>query len=607
MSGTSIALSIFLMYWFLVSILEKRGILEKYNISTFGPLPILMIRTTKGLKLLDILARPRRYWRVFANIGILMMFAGMISMFMVILISDLALYTSFLDDSVPEPGKYNAPRNIFLIPGINEFIPFTWGVIALIVALVVHEFSHAILCRVEDIRVKSMGLLLALVPIGGFAEPDDEQLFGKNEETKKELPLTATIEEIEAWEQREREEEKKRKEMQEREASSLTPEETKAAPELSATRTQRARILAAGVMANFCVAFVALLLFFGPVLGAIAPLSDAMIVGINESSPAQAAGLEKDMVITQVNDTNITTGMELLSYLETVEPGDSLRIYASKDNNVSVHEVKVPSSAKEFFNGVPVGGVVEGSPAEAAGIQKRMTMLRINDTQMRSIASFVNFMKGTEPNQTVEVEMIPSANYTGALSENGTAIFNVKLAPHPNEDKGGFLGVIYGGTGVLECPMLGISIWMPQSKLYLEALKQIPSLLSEPIGWIILFGLPIYGFAGEGFRGFSGTIAQFYHPVGWAEPLGVGIFWIANALLWIGWLNFYVGLFNCLPAVPLDGGHVFRDYTYSLIYRFTRSESVSERLSNSITASFSMLILFSFLFMIFGPFIGQWM
>ena len=141
----------------------------------------------------------------------------------------------------------------------------------------------------------------------------------------------------------------------------------------------------------------------------------------------------------------------------------------------------------------------------------------------------------------------------------------------------------------------------------LKPSRQIPSLLTVPAGWIILFGLPIYGFAGEGFRGFSGTIMQFYHPVGWAEPLGIGIFWIANTLLWIGWLNFYVGLFNCLPAVPLDGGHVFKDYTYSFVYRLTRSEKTSEKISNSITASFSMLILFSFIFMIFGPFIGQWM
>jgi len=594
------------MYWFLISILDRRGILEKHNISTFGPLPILMKMTTKGLKLLDILARPKRYWRVFANIGILMMFAGMAAMFLVVAISDLALYTSFLNNSVPEPGKYNSPRNILLIPGINEFIPFTSGVIALVVTLVVHEFSHAILCRVENIRVKSMGILYALVPVGGFAEPDDEQLFGKKEEVKKELPLTATIEEIEAWEQKEREE-TKLKEMQNGDTASKAPEKTNTAPEVTATRTQRARILAAGVMANFCVAFVALLLFFGPVLGAIAPLSDAMIWNVNESSPAQLAGLQKDMVITQVDDANITTGMDLLSYLETVEPGDSLRIHASKDDIVSIYELKVPSSPEECFSGVPVGGIVEGSPAEAAGIETGMTMIRINDTRMRSIASFVNFMEGTKPDQTVEVEMLPSANYTGELTENGTAVFNVQLASHPTEgENGGFLGIMYGGNGTLDCPILGISILMPQSQFYLEALKQIPSLLAEPVGWILLFGLPIYGFAGEGFRGFSGTIAQFYQPVGWAEPLGVGIFWIANSLLWIGWLNFYVGLFNCLPAVPLDGGHVFRDYTYSIMYRFTKNDSISERFSNSITASFSMLILFSFLFMIFGPYIGLW-
>ena len=594
------------MYWFLISFLDRKGILEKYNISTFGPLPILMIRTTKGLKLLDILARPKRYWRIFANVGILMMFAGMVAMLLVIIISDLALYTSFLNNSVPAPGKYNAARNLLLIPGVNEFIPFTWGVIALIVTLVVHEFSHAILCRVEGIRVKSMGILLALVPIGGFAEPDDEQLFGKKEDVKTELPLTATIEEIEEWEQREKEEQNP-KEEQNGEPDVLKHEETKPEPAVVATRTQRSRILAAGVMANFCVAFVALLLFFGPVLGAIAPLSDAMIVGVNESSPAQLAGLQENMIITQVDDTNVTTGMDLLSYLETAKPGDTLRIHVLKDSVVSVHELKVPSSPEKCFSGVPVGGIVEGSPAEAAGIETGMTMLRINETRMRSIASFIDFMEGTKANQTIEVEMLPSANYTGVLTENGTAIFDVQLASHPSDGESGFLGVMYGNEGNLECSMLGISIWMPQAKFYLEALKQIPSFLDEPVGWIILFGLPIYGFAGEGFRGFSGTIAQFYQPVGWAEPLGVGIFWIANSLLWIGWLNFYVGLFNCLPAVPLDGGHVFRDYSYSLIYRFTRNEAVSERVSNSITASLSMLILLSFLSMILVPFIGQLM
>jgi membrane-associated protease RseP (regulator of RpoE activity) len=254
---------------------------------------------------------------------------------------------------------------------------------------------------------------------------------------------------------------------------------------------------------------------------------------------------------------------------------------------------------------VLVGGVVSGSPAAEAGIETGMTMIRINNTEMQNIATFVNFMGTTRANQTVEVELLPPEDYTGNLTENGTVVFDVKLSSSSENDRG-FLGIIYGNSGVVAFPMLGISVWMPQAKVYLDALKQIPSLLAVPAGWIILFGLPIYGFAGEGFRGFSGTIMQFYQPVGWAEPLGIGIFWIANTLLWVGWLNFYVGLFNCLPAVPLDGGHVFKDYIYSFVYRLTRNNSVSEKVSNSITASFSMLILFSFIFMILGPFIGQW-
>jgi len=595
LNGTSIALGIFLLYWFFISILDRKGILEKHNISTFGPLPILMIRTTKGLKLLDFLARPKLYWRSFANLGILLMFAGMIAMFLVIAISDLALYTSFLNGSVPEPGKYNSARNLFLIPGVNEFIPFTWGVIALIVTLVVHEFSHAILCRVEGIRVKSMGILFALVPVGGFAEPDDEQLFGKKEEVKKELPLTASIKEIEEWEEKDK-----------RKTEILKPEETESGPVTIATRTQRARILAAGVMANFSVAFIAFLLFFGPVLGAIAPSSDSMVLSVNESSPADLAGLQKGMIITQINDTNVNTAIDVLTYLEPVKPGDPVRIHAVKDGVASVHDLTTVPAPKDSVSGVLVGGVVEGSPAGAAGIKTGMTMIRINNTKMQNIASFVNFMEKTQANQDIEIELLPPANYTGKLTENGTVIYDVQLSSNPSESKHGFLGVMYGNNGVVECPTLGISIWMPQAKLYLDALKQIPSLLTELAGWIILFGLPIYGFAGEGFRGFSGTIAQFYHPVGWAEPLGIGIFWIANTLLWVGWLNFYVGLFNCLPAVPLDGGHVFKDFTYSFVYRLTRSEKASEKVSNSITASFSVLILFSFMFMIFGPFIGQW-
>ena len=67
---------------------------------------------------------------------------------------------------------------------MNDFIPFTFAVwFGLIATMVVHEFGHAILCRVEGIRVKSMGVLLAVIPIGAFVEPDEE-----DQEKTKGLP-----------------------------------------------------------------------------------------------------------------------------------------------------------------------------------------------------------------------------------------------------------------------------------------------------------------------------------------------------------------------------------------------------------------------------------
>ncbi|MGP8336995.1 MAG: site-2 protease family protein [Methanosarcinaceae archaeon] len=565
MNNTTIALTIFLLYWVIVSILDRRGILEKYNISTFGP--VLMIRTSRGQNLLNTLARPKRFWRLFANIGISLMFVGMAAMFLIIILSDIALISSFLNNTMPEPGKFHEPQNILLIPGVNDFIPFTWGIIALIVTLVVHEYSHAILCRVEDIRVKSMGILIAIVPIGGFAEPDEEELFGVSKKEDENGEIQTVID-----------------------------------PDKVATRNQRARILSAGVMSNFIVAFVAFLLFFGPVLGAIEPLSDTMVVNVTPGSPAFDAGLREGMVITQIDDTPVQNAHDVILYTSTIEPNSIVKVHVAKDMVISTYDIKAGEKVEEDIIGVLVRGVVEGSPAEDAGFEKGMHMVEIDNISIHSAEDFIFFMNSTRAGQTIHIGVLP-ANQT--LEQGLTVGFAVELAQYPDKaSEKGFLGIYYGSNGVKSTP-LGISIGEFPANAYLRMLKSIPSMLGEVTGWIIIFGLPITGFAGEGFPGFSGTFAQFYQSVGWAEPLGIGIFWIANTLLWIGWLNFYVGLFNCLPAVPLDGGHVFRDYTQSLIHRITGDEIKAQRLSGSIAATFSLVVLASFLLMLFGPTVAK--
>ncbi len=556
MSNTTTALAVFFVYWMIVILLEKRGILAKYNISTYGP--VLMIRTIRGQGLLNWLARPRTFWKVFADTGIVLMFVGMFAMLLVVLVSDIALLSSLTANSMPEPGKFNEARNIFLIPGLNEFIPFTWGLIALVVTLIVHELAHAVLCRAEGIRVKSMGLLVALVPIGGFAEPDEEELFGEEEKDEEGNVI-----------------------------GRLKPK---------ATRKQRSRILAAGVMSNFVVALIAFTLLFGPVLGAIAPVGNAIVMDVANGSSASSAGLEDGMVITGIDSVKIANVSELLSYTDNLENGSIVTVYASKDRVVEPYEVTVLQSSDEIQKGIAVNGIVDTSPAEKADLETGMIILEINGNPTETPEDFVSYMNNTTAGQQIELLVRITGN-------DEPVSYTITLAEHPDpESEKGFLGIFYASNGIRQTP-LGITVGDYPAKEYLELLKSIPSMLLGIGGWLILFGLPIVGFAGEGFPGFSGTLAQLYQPVGWAEPLGIGIFWIANTLLWVGWLNFYVGLFNCLPAVPLDGGHVFRDYLQKFMEKIVPDAEKAKSLSLSVAAGFTILIIMSFVFMIFGPYI----
>jgi len=468
---------------------------------------------------------------------------------------------SFQTQTVPHPGKFNEPRNIFLIPGINEYIPFWWGIIALVVTLVVHEFSHAILCKVEGIKVKSMGLLVALFPIGGFAEPDEEQLLGKKAEPGKEIQ---------------------------------EPDE----PKKIATRSERVRVLTAGVMANFVTALVAFILFFS-FLGSISPVGEVMVTGVIPGSPAELEGVTPNMILLGINDKQVNNAEDFLSYAQRIQPGTNVTLHLI-DRKVRKSINVITKAGNQTSFGVRIFNVLPDSPAEAAGLKSNMILIKVDNTEINGLEDFVNFMNSTKPGQKINVQVRSNSSLNAS-----TLIFsNIELAEHPHdpEIKKGFLGITYSSEGGAVLPSIGIGIGQFQAKGFLGMLQSIPSLLNGVTGWILLFSLPIYGFAGEGFPGFSGLITNFYEPVGIAAVMGDGIFWILNILLWVGWMNFYVGLFNCLPALPLDGGHVFRDVVATSLSRFFGNGEKIEQISNAIAVMLAIMILGSLVLVTFAPY-----
>jgi membrane-associated protease RseP (regulator of RpoE activity) len=312
----TLALIIVAAYWLFVIFLNSRGILARYGISAYGP--ILMLRTTHGLHLLDKLARPKQFWKVFASIGIPLTVIAMFFMFAILLIGDFRVLVT-----QPGPTAYNAPQNVLLIPGINQFIPLTWGLIGLIVTLVVHEMSHAILSRVADIKVKSLGLLIALVPIGAFAEPDESQLLGTDVEPSDKI----------------------------------------------ATRPERLRVFSAGITANFAVAAIAFLLFFGPVLSSVAPVEGLGVVSVVSGSPAEKAGLQPGMAVYQIDSVKISTGDDFRAFMNTTHQGQLVTIKAT-DRGVPRNFVAVLD--KNPNNDVGFLGIQGGSAVELLSFLKQI-------------------------------------------------------------------------------------------------------------------------------------------------------------------------------------------------------------------------------------------
>jgi hypothetical protein len=67
------------------------------------------------------------------------------------------------------------PEVIPLIPGIT--IPLLSGIAAFVFILIVHEFSHGILARINKVNIKSVGIaMFGIVPIGAFVEPDEKAI-----------------------------------------------------------------------------------------------------------------------------------------------------------------------------------------------------------------------------------------------------------------------------------------------------------------------------------------------------------------------------------------------------------------------------------------------
>jgi len=476
-------LAVFIAYWAIIEIMRIKGKLEKYG-KNYGP--ILLLRTAKGLSFVERISKPRLFWKAFATLGIPLMLFGMAVMMALLILADIVMLIS-----PPKPSELTSPQAALLIPGINPFIPLVWGIIGLAVAIVVHELSHAVLCRVEGIKVKSLGIILALFPIGAFAEPEEKELLDRNR-----------------------------------------------------SKSSKIRVYTAGISANYIVAFIAFALFF------------SMLPSLN---PVVAVVDERGEILGKVVEVN---GKPVSGNFDSLVKEGEWN-YMLIENDTGRHEIK-------FYGvfGVKVIGLYrEGGtfPAEIAGIKGGTMITKLDGRKVRNIEEFREVMMQKRPGEDVEVETYDPGS--GNFDE-----FRIKLV---ERDGKAFMGVYLSNY---EC-VGGFNV--VNTGILISSLLEIPSRLGEPSSWLILISMPF------SFQGFSGMERLFENPA--------HTFWILNSLYWIAWINFYVALFNCLPAIPLDGGRMFQEMISALLRRSERGEEISAKMVRALSffvfLSISLMIL----------------
>lgn len=264
-----IFLAIVTLYSFIVFTLNKKGILKKYNISFMGP--ALMWRTKKGRNFLKKIAEKERFWKAFGSSGIVLCFITMILMTLMLIWQAWFVFGFTPEQKEALPG----PEIALVLPGINPILPLEYIgyiLLAFIVAIVVHEFSHGILTIASKLKVKSLGILYLILPIGAFCEPDEEGL--KKAKTKS-----------------------------------------------------RMRIYAAGPTSNFIVVLITILLFSFVFMSSVQPAADGVgIVYVGEDTPAEKIDLSPGAILININDTKVTNISDFYRSIENTRANQTINI-----------------------------------------------------------------------------------------------------------------------------------------------------------------------------------------------------------------------------------------------------------------------------------------
>jgi membrane-associated protease RseP (regulator of RpoE activity) len=242
----------------------------------FPFLYVILYKTKIGIKLMEKMAnRFPRLIRFLGYLGVLIGFVGMV------LIAYLLIQN--LLNIIMHPASTAGVALVlpFKVKG-SFYVPFFYWIISIFIIAVVHEFSHGVVSKAHNIKIKSSGLafLAVLIPVlpAAFVEPDEKKL--SKSPAKKQLS-----------------------------------------------------VFAAGPFSNILLGIIALLIFIFLLVPAGNSILDPIgmeITSVEQNYSAYNAGMRAGEVVIGINGQPVDTLYNFTTLLGDAKPGDRVAITTNR-------------------------------------------------------------------------------------------------------------------------------------------------------------------------------------------------------------------------------------------------------------------------------------
>jgi membrane-associated protease RseP (regulator of RpoE activity) len=213
------------------------------------------------------------------------------------------------------------------------------------------------------------------------------------------------------------------------------------------------------------------------------------------------------------------------------------------------------------IDGVYVYDVVQGMPAEAAGLLPKDVLVSVDNVRINSTVDLRAVLDNRALGDMVQVTVARGEMWESRFS----TVVNLTVSENRT-----VMGVSVGDLMLEERLRNYQALTLDRLSMYL-----VPPALAS------------------GLVPFSDSLASFYRH--W---LGAQWHVLANVLFWLWFVNVNVAVFNALPIYPLDGGRMFNIALKSIMGRRGR-----EKLISGITLAVTAALVFVLLMIVLIPFI----